>query len=126
MGQAGCKCGGHVQSHRSVRGSAAGLHRSIEEPADMVTFQVTPNHSSQTANGPGDSGELAGYKCPEAGMLCRYLVDGKPPQYKAAKTVLVASPDWDVWKVRACASLQPSNNREQGKPVRWTTLFKSF
>ena len=29
----------------------------------------------------------------------RYLVDGKSPRRVNAKTVLVTSPDWDVWKV---------------------------
>ena len=32
-------------------------------------------------------------------LCCRYLVDGKPPENRAAKTVLVTSPDWDIWKV---------------------------
>ena len=41
----------------------------------------------------------------EVAVPCRYLVDGKPPVGAAAKTVLVTSPDWDVWKVRSRASL---------------------
>lgn len=41
----------------------------------------------------------------EVAVPCRYLVDGKPPVDTAAKTVLVTSPDWDVWKVRSRASL---------------------
>ena len=40
-------------------------------------------------------------------VLCRYLVDGKPPQRCAAKTVLVTSPDFGIWKVRfpACSPI---------------------
>ena len=38
------------------------------------------------------------------GRCCRYLVDGKPPANRRAKTVLVTAPDWDVWKVGWSAS----------------------
>ena len=33
------------------------------------------------------------------GACCRYLVDGKRPANMLAKTVLVTSLDWKVWKV---------------------------